>query len=157
MIMENIKTIIETNLYLTIATVDETGKFPLVTPLFFANHSNKFYWISSCESTHSKNIEYNPNVSAVIFDTNANHGDGVGVYMAGIVNTIYDHEEIQKIDNLMKKKLNIQDNRTPDYYCPPNERRMYQFIAEKIWTNTVKYINGQYIDRRLNFKLKDVF
>jgi nitroimidazol reductase NimA-like FMN-containing flavoprotein (pyridoxamine 5'-phosphate oxidase superfamily) len=47
-IISRAKLVIKDNLYLTLSTVDKTGKYPLSTPLFYAidNNSEFIYWVS---------------------------------------------------------------------------------------------------------------
>jgi general stress protein 26 len=150
-IIHKIKSTIQSNNYMTLASVD-TDNIPLATPVFFANDENymEFYWISSTTSNHSQNIHHNSTVSIVIFDSTVKHGDGFGVYMLGSVNTVLDEEEIKTIDELLRIKCNSDEMRAPDYYLEPNLRRIYKFIRNKIWINTKGIINLQFIDQRHN-------
>jgi hypothetical protein len=77
--------IIDANVYLTLGTADEDGR-PWVAPVFFAAHEyREFYWISSPEVTHSRNLAVRPQVSIVIFNSRAAVGAGGGeaVYLSG--------------------------------------------------------------------------
>jgi nitroimidazol reductase NimA-like FMN-containing flavoprotein (pyridoxamine 5'-phosphate oxidase superfamily) len=70
------KTIIDTNLYMTLATADEAGQ-PWVSPVYYATSGyTDFYWISSPEVTHSRNLAARPQVSVVIFDSQSPIGAG---------------------------------------------------------------------------------
>ena len=135
-------------LYFKRAVSDENK--PLATPVFYGNNEemNEYYWTSSHTSHHSINIEQK--VSIVIFDTRARHGDGFGVYMDGFVEIVQDINEIKIIDDLMKKKLNIEDDRPPEYYCHPNLKRIYKFTCKNMWVNTLILKNDQWIDIREN-------
>ncbi len=74
--------IIDANLYMVLGTADETGR-PWASPVYFA-HSGyaEFFWVSSPEAAHSRNIAVRPQVSIVIFDSQVPIGTGQGVYMA---------------------------------------------------------------------------
>jgi hypothetical protein len=75
------RAIIDTNLYMTVGTADEDGR-PWVSPVFYASEEyTEFYWISSPEVTHSRNLARRPQVSIVIFDSQVPAGTGVAVYM----------------------------------------------------------------------------
>ena len=155
MSIDKVKATIQNNLYLTIATVDMSGNYPLATPVFFANNDTytNFYWVSAYNSHHSNNIMQNPNVSIVIFDSSVNHGDGFGVYMSGSVGMLSNHDQIKIADDLMKIKLNINDDRTSNYYCEPNPRRIYQFTPNKVWINMRILNKDQWVDERILINL----
>jgi hypothetical protein len=73
--------IIDASLYLVLATADETGR-PWSTPVYFAHADYaRFFWVSSPEATHSRNIAVRPEVGIVIFDSTAAIGTGQGVYV----------------------------------------------------------------------------
>jgi len=78
------RTIIDSNMYMVLGTADESGQ-PWVSPVYYASAGYKeFYWVSSPEVRHSRNITVRPHVSIVIFDSQAPIGTGQGVYMSGI-------------------------------------------------------------------------
>jgi len=78
------RTIIDSNMYMVLGTADESGQ-PWVSPVYYASAGYKeFYWVSSPEVRHSRNIAMRPQVSIVIFDSQAPIGTGQGVYMSGI-------------------------------------------------------------------------
>jgi nitroimidazol reductase NimA-like FMN-containing flavoprotein (pyridoxamine 5'-phosphate oxidase superfamily) len=57
------------NRFLVLGTIDDDGR-PRVSPVYFthADH-HAFYWVSSPESHHSRNIAARPRVSFVVFDS----------------------------------------------------------------------------------------
>ena len=76
--------IIRDNVYMVLGTADDAGR-PWVSPVFYGAHASRdFYWISSPEVTHSRNLAGRPRVSIVIFDSRAPVGTGGSraVYMA---------------------------------------------------------------------------
>ena len=74
--------IIDTNLYLVLGTADEEGR-PWVSPVYYAvTGYNRFYWVSSPQAAHSRNISQRPRVGIVIFNSQVPIGEGQGVYMA---------------------------------------------------------------------------
>lgn len=75
------RSILDTNLYMTLGTADEDGT-PWVSPVFYATADHTvLYWISSPEVTHSRNIAVRPEVSIVVFDSTVPAGEGKAVYM----------------------------------------------------------------------------
>lgn len=78
------RAIIDSNLYMTLGTADETGR-PWVSPVYFAPEGfERFYWVSSPEATHSRNLRARPEVSIVIFDSGVPVGSGQGVYVSAV-------------------------------------------------------------------------
>ena len=81
--LESIKEILEKIHYINIATVCEDG-LPWNTPVS-ATHDNQlnFYWGSSPDNIHSKNIRRNGRVFVTIYDSTVPEGTGEGLYMQG--------------------------------------------------------------------------
>ena len=76
------RSIIDSNMYMVLGTADETGQ-PWVSPVYYASEGYRdFYWVSSPDVRHSRNIAIRPQVSIVIFDSQAPIGTGQGVYMS---------------------------------------------------------------------------
>ena len=73
------KTIIDSNLYMTLGTADEAGR-PWVSPVYYATAEyGEFFWVSSPEATHSLNLAARPQLAIVIFDSRAPVGTGEAV------------------------------------------------------------------------------
>lgn len=82
------RSIIESNLYMVLATADETGR-PWASPVYFANSGyTEFFWVSSPDATHSRNIATRPQISIVIFDSRVAIGTGQGVYMPAVADEV---------------------------------------------------------------------
>src|SRR5688572_30528963 len=78
------RTIVDSNMYMVLGTADKSGQ-PWVSPVYYASAGYKeFYWVSSPEVRHSRNIAIRPQVSIVIFDSKVPIGTGQGVYMSAI-------------------------------------------------------------------------
>jgi hypothetical protein len=79
---QTVRDIIEASRYLVLATADAAGR-PWSTPLYFAHLGfTEFYWVSSPDAAHSRNIAVRPEVGIVVFDTQVAIGAGQGVYMS---------------------------------------------------------------------------
>ena len=75
------RTIIDSNQYMTLGTADEAGQ-PWVSPVWYAAvEYREFFWVSSPEAMHSRNLATRPQVSIVIFDSQAPIGTGQAVYL----------------------------------------------------------------------------
>lgn len=73
--------IIDRSPYMVLATADEQGR-PWASPVWFAVEAyREFFWVSSREATHSRNIRSRPEVGIVVFDSGVPIGAGQGVYM----------------------------------------------------------------------------
>jgi hypothetical protein len=80
--------IIDSIMYLVLGTADESAQ-PWVSPVYFASAWYKeFYWISSPEVRHSRNIVIRPQVSIVVFDSQTPVGMGQAVYMSAIAEAL---------------------------------------------------------------------
>ena len=78
------KGIIDTNLYMTLATADQDGR-PWASPVYYAPEGYaRFYWVSSSEANHSRNIATRAEVAIVVFNSRAPIGCGQGVYVSAV-------------------------------------------------------------------------
>jgi nitroimidazol reductase NimA-like FMN-containing flavoprotein (pyridoxamine 5'-phosphate oxidase superfamily) len=82
------RAIIDSNLYMVLGTADESGQ-AWVTPVYYASADYKaFYWVSSLEAQHSRNLAVRPQLSIVIFDSQAPVNTGQGVYMSALAEAL---------------------------------------------------------------------
>src|SRR5215213_2528211 len=78
------KTIIDSNMYMVLGTADKSGQ-PWVSPVYYASAQyREFFWVSSAEVRHSRNLLMRQQTRIVIFDSRAPIGTGQGVYMSAI-------------------------------------------------------------------------
>jgi hypothetical protein len=97
--------IIDANLYMVLATADETGQ-PWASPVYFANAGyTELFWVSSPEATHSCNIARRPDVGIVIFDSRVPIGTGQGVYMTAIAEAVEPEGIERGIDVFSRRSL----------------------------------------------------
>lgn len=72
--------ILETNRYLVLGTVDESGQ-PWVTPVFFAAlEQDCVCWVSSPNSRHSCNIAHRSAIAITVFDSSVGVGEAEAAY-----------------------------------------------------------------------------
>jgi Pyridoxamine 5'-phosphate oxidase len=93
-VQDVVRNIVDDNVYMVLGTADEAGR-PWVSPVFYAAHACRdFYWISSPEVTHSRNLARRPQVSIVIFDSRAPVGTGgsQAVYMAATAAEVHEDD-----------------------------------------------------------------
>ncbi len=76
------RAVIDTNLYMTLGTVDASGA-PWVTPVYFvaAPGYREFYWASKTDTRHSRNLAARPELSIVIFDSRVPVYQGRAVFL----------------------------------------------------------------------------
>jgi hypothetical protein len=99
------RTIIDSNMYMVLGTADESGQ-PWVTPVYYASaRYREFYWVSSPEVRHSRNIAVRPQISIVIFDSRVPIGTGQGVYMSAIAEELTGADLDRGIDIFSRSSL----------------------------------------------------
>jgi uncharacterized protein YhbP (UPF0306 family) len=92
------RTIIDSNSYMTLGTADRDGR-PWVSPVYYAADAyTEFFWVSSPEATHSRNISARPQISIVIFDSQAAIGTGQAVYMSAVAHELTDTDRERGIE-----------------------------------------------------------
>jgi uncharacterized protein YhbP (UPF0306 family) len=76
--------LIEDNNYMALGTADPSGT-PWVSPVYYtpAGYSD-FYWVSSPDTRHSRNIAERPDVAIAIFDSRVPIGSAQAVYLSAI-------------------------------------------------------------------------
>jgi len=78
------RTIVDSNMYMTLATADAAGR-PWASPVWYAASGYaEFYWVSSPDARHSRNIAARPETAVVIFDSRAPVGTGQAVYVSAV-------------------------------------------------------------------------
>ncbi|MBA3263891.1 MAG: pyridoxamine 5'-phosphate oxidase family protein [Thermoleophilaceae bacterium] len=78
------RAIVDSNLYMTLGTADREGR-PWASPVYYAAAAyTNYFWVSSPEATHSRNLAVRPQMSIVIFDSQAQVGQGQAVYMSAL-------------------------------------------------------------------------
>jgi uncharacterized protein YhbP (UPF0306 family) len=129
--------IIDSILYMVLGTADETGR-PWTSPVYFASEKyREFYWMSSPEVTHSRNILVRPQVSIVIFDSRVAVGMGQAVYMSAVAEELAGTEfdrGIQIYNTRFQdpaghgvRTIQSEDVQSPALY------RLYRAIAQEHW------------------------
>jgi hypothetical protein len=122
------RAIIDANLYMVLGTADEAGR-PWVSPVYYAPAAHsEFFWVSSPEATHSRNLAARPEVSIVIFDSRVPIGTGQGVYMRAVAERPAD--EVRGIQVFSRRSVEHDgDEWTLEDVQPPARLRLYRAIA----------------------------
>jgi uncharacterized protein YhbP (UPF0306 family) len=126
------KAIIDSNRYLTLGTADESG-LPWVSPVWYApDEYRRFFWVSSPEARHSRNVATRPQVSIVIFDSQAPVGTGQGVYMSAVAEELTGDAVDQGIGIFSRRSV-AQGAAAwaADDVRPPARHRLYRATASE--------------------------
>lgn len=150
-LVDKAKNEINERMYLTLATVDKKST-PWNTPVYSAfDQQYNFYWMSTFTSQHSRNIRYNRRTFVVMYDSTVPEGKGFGVYMRGNAYelNLRDLVEIKHGIEVMGKRIHRALLPSAYDYLSPFPRRVYKFIPQQVWVNTVLNIKGNRIDQRV--------
>ncbi|WP_151476386.1 pyridoxamine 5'-phosphate oxidase family protein [Streptomyces albicerus] len=97
--------IIDTNRYLVLATADRAG-LPWSSPVYFAHREcREFFWLSSPQATHSRNIAVRPQVGIAVFDSSVPIGTGQGVYMSAVAEPVDGPEAENAIEVFSRRSV----------------------------------------------------
>lgn len=127
------KKLIEEIPYITIASVTPQGE-PWNSPVFAVHDEEyNFYWNSSPESQHSKNIANKADIFVSIYDTRGALDEGFGIYMQAEASIVADHELTQAILDIYfmrKGKVPL----TCEQFLAGHQR-FYVAKVKKCWVN----------------------
>jgi hypothetical protein len=126
------RSIIDTNLYMVLGTADETGR-PWVSPVYYASSGyREFYWVSSPEATHSRNLATRPELRIVIFDSRAPIDTGQGVYMSAVAEEMRG-DDLDRGIAIFSLRSESHGGRpwTLDDVRPPSPYRLYRAAASE--------------------------
>ncbi len=124
--------IIDSNAYMTLATADENGR-PWASPVWYAAEGcEHFYWVSSPEARHSRNVSARPEVGIVIFDSRAPVGTGQGVYVSAIAEELAGTELDRGIGVYSRRsQTHGAGGWTREDVTPPARHRLYRATASE--------------------------
>ena len=129
-----VRDIIEASRYLVLATADASGR-PWSTPVYFAHIDfTEFFWVSSPEVTHSRNVAVRPEVGIAIFDSHAVIGTGQGVYMSAVAALVEGGEAARGIEAFSRRSVGHGGLEwTSEDVRPGAGLRLYRAIADSHW------------------------
>ena len=121
------RSILDSNTYMTLATADEAGR-PWASPVWYAHRDYRdFYWVSSPDATHSRNIAVRPELSIVIFDSHE-AGGWKAVYLSATAEQLDDLDEGIAIFSRRSVEQGLPAW-TPDKVRQPAKHRLYRATA----------------------------
>jgi nitroimidazol reductase NimA-like FMN-containing flavoprotein (pyridoxamine 5'-phosphate oxidase superfamily) len=124
-----VRSIIDSNRYMTLGTADASG-LPWVSPVWYASTEyRQFFWVSSPNARHSRNLRRRPELAIVIFDSHR-AGDWNALYMSAVA------EELVDVDDgieIFSRRSEAQEMRrwTRDNVLPPARHRLYRATASE--------------------------
>ena len=125
------RSIIDSNRYMTLATADETG-LPWASPVWYAPaRYREFFWVSSPQARHSRNLSARPQLAIVIFDSHK-PGGWHAVYMSAFAEELagIDIDEGIEIFSRRSEEQNLPAWTREDVR-PPARHRLYRAIASE--------------------------
>jgi nitroimidazol reductase NimA-like FMN-containing flavoprotein (pyridoxamine 5'-phosphate oxidase superfamily) len=125
------KQIIDANLYMVLATADQSGQ-PWASPVYFAHRDyREFFWISQPDASHSVNLRDRREVGIVLFDSTVPINTGQGVYLSGVARELPAHETAEGLELFSKRSIaHGGEAVTDEDVRPPSRHRLYQATAE---------------------------
>lgn len=150
--------IIKDNLYMVLSTCENNT--PWIAPVFFAaDEDYNFYFISGKETLHSLQIEKNPNVAVVVFDSRLIPEEADGVYIEGVASHV-PLTELPKVIMLVYQKR-FPDPRTlaqhihdAQDFLGGKPRRFYKIKPSRVFK--LDKNNQSEVDRRVEISLADL-
>jgi uncharacterized protein YhbP (UPF0306 family) len=124
------RSIIDSNRYLTLGTADEDG-VPWVSPVWYASADyREFFWVSSPDARHSRNVTARPEVSIVIFDSQVPVGGAQAVYMAASAEQL-DADSLERGIEIFSRRsvADLAREWTAEDVRPPARHRLYRALA----------------------------
>jgi uncharacterized protein YhbP (UPF0306 family) len=102
-----------------------------VSPVYFAPAAyREFYWVSSPDTRHSRNLEARSELSIVIFDSSVPIGTGRGVYMSASARELVGDERAEGIDIFSRRSVAHGGNEwTLEHVQAPARLRLYRAVA----------------------------
>ena len=129
------RAIIGSNLYMVLGTADDEGR-PWVSPVYFAPEADtSFYWVSSPEARHSRNLAVRSELSIVIFDSGAPISMGQAVYMSATAQEVADIDEIGHGVAVFSGRSLAHGGKpwVPDDVRAPATLRLYRATVSEQW------------------------
>jgi pyridoxine/pyridoxamine 5'-phosphate oxidase len=125
-----LKEIVDSNLYMTLATADADGR-PWAAPVWFAHADyTRFVWVSKPEARHSQNLAVRPEAGIVIFDSTVSEGAAQAVYLEAQAEQLGEDEAAREIQVFSRRS---QAAGWPEWSAeqvlPPAPLRLYRANA----------------------------
>lgn len=149
-LQDRVKSAIENNRYLTLATSSKTAK-PWVSPLYFAiGEDYTIYWYSQKAALHSINISENPSVAITIFNSTVKASEVDALYMEATAVEVTAEEINSALIVYNQKEESLDTERDSQDFLGESPLRMYKAVPQKMWLyDGSKRYKGKYLDTRI--------
>ena len=131
---DHFRSVIDANLYMTIATADEAGS-PWASPVYFAHTGyREFIWVSKPGARHSQNIAVRPHVGIAVFDSHAPINTGGGVYVEATAEQLLGDDCLAALEVFSARS--VEHGSGPfalEDVEPPATLRIYRATASERW------------------------
>ena len=133
------KRIVDSNLYMTLATADAEGR-PWASPVWFAHEAyTSFVWVSKPEARHSQNLAARPQAGIVIFDSKVPEGGAEAVYLEAEAERLEGAEEERWIAVFNSRSEGLGwPSWTMADIRPPARLRLYRATASALFVLSPK-------------------
>jgi nitroimidazol reductase NimA-like FMN-containing flavoprotein (pyridoxamine 5'-phosphate oxidase superfamily) len=125
-----VKAIVDANRYMTLGTADADG-IPWASPVWYASPDyREFFWVSSPEARHSRNLSVRPELAIVIFDSGQAPGAAGAVYMSATAEQVPEPD----LDRSLAVYSDVSDAQGLPHWnrsgvSPPAKHRLYRATA----------------------------
>ena len=133
------RAIVQRIVYVTVATASADGA-PWNSPVYCAyDERGTFYWCSSPEAQHSRNIESNGRAFLVIYDSTAPEGGGEGVYVEARAAAVEDPAEMAQAKRHMGRRVGKELGADTDRLLAARQQRIYRATPTRVWMNSFEH------------------
>jgi hypothetical protein len=150
-----VHSVIDDNRYMTLGTV-EPGGLPRLTPVYFTHDAYRsLYWVSEPTSRHSRNLEREPRLSIVIFDSQRLPGKAEAVYLSAVARLIDDDDLAAECEIAFRDTSGGAEPFAPEELSGDAELRLYRADV----TGYAVHIRGSHpeygtgIDKRMTVEM----
>jgi hypothetical protein len=126
------RAVIDSNSYMTLGTANERGT-PWVSPVWFAHSGyREFFWVSSPDAQHSRNLASRPEASIVIFDSKVAPAGAEAVYVSASAEELAG-EELESGIEIYSRKSEADELRawSREDVEEPAKHRLYRAVASE--------------------------
>ncbi|HEU5477054.1 MAG TPA: pyridoxamine 5'-phosphate oxidase family protein [Gaiellaceae bacterium] len=125
-----LRSIVDKNPYMTLATADEEGT-PWATPVWYATADyREFVWVSDPDARHSRNLAQRPELGIVIFDSQQRPATGEAVYLSALAELVPEGEidRCLGLFSTVSRRQELPEWKRADV-DPPARLRLYRATA----------------------------
>jgi nitroimidazol reductase NimA-like FMN-containing flavoprotein (pyridoxamine 5'-phosphate oxidase superfamily) len=147
--------VIHANKYMTLGTADRDGQ-PWATPVYYSPIGyHTFYWVSSPEARHSRNVADRPDISIVVFDSTVPIGGAQAVYMAARAEEVPQDELADRCAEVFDPRFPGIRRFEPAELQPPEQLRLYRatVLEHSVLIRGRDLVYGRGVDHRMTVEL----